>query len=79
MSGNEFTKIVKGIISEEENIQPSAVNIVWMAKILRNNKAIAIGAAANRIYEITYNGEKDETYIDVYDKRRNYAKKNPAG
>lgn len=50
-----------------------AVLQVWGVKVLQNNKAIYSSTLQNApMYEITYNGDKEETYIDVYYKRTNY-------
>lgn len=46
---------------------------VWGAKVLQNNKAIYSSTLPNApMYEITYNGDKKETYVDVYYKKTNY-------
>lgn len=50
-----------------------AVFQVWGAKVLQNNKAIYSSTLPNApMYEITYNGDKEETYVDVYYKHTNY-------
>jgi len=46
--------------------------IVWFCKTLKNWKAlVSTNAKDNRYYEVTYNGENDETYIDEYGKKSN--------
>jgi hypothetical protein len=46
---------------------------VWFCKTLQNWKAIMITDLPDNImYEITHNGEKNETYIDTYEKKSNY-------
>jgi hypothetical protein len=46
--------------------------IVWFAKILQNWKAlVCTDMLDGAYYEVTYNGDKQETYIDVYGKRVN--------
>lgn len=46
---------------------------VWGVKVLQNNKAIYSSTLQNApMYEITYNGDIEETYVDVYYKRTNY-------
>lgn len=48
------------------------VYVVWMCKALQNNKALLSTTAADgRYYEFTYNGDKDELYMDVYGKEMN--------
>ena len=46
------------------------VFVVWSCKTLQNYKAIiAVAFADERLFELTYNGDKCETYIDVYVKK----------
>lgn len=46
---------------------------VWFCKTLQNWKAIMITDLPDNImYEITHNGDKNETYIDTYEKKSNY-------
>ncbi len=43
------------------------VYVVWFNKTLQNWKALASSTLSDgRYYEITYNGDKEETYIDTY-------------
>lgn len=45
------------------------VLLVYFTKTLKNWKAIVITTLPDqRMYEVTQNGEKNETYVDVYDK-----------
>jgi hypothetical protein len=45
------------------------VTIVWFAKTLQNWKALVITHTPDSMYyEVTYNGDRGETYIDVYKK-----------
>lgn len=54
------------------------VFIVWKCKVLQNSKwLLATTLKDNKYYEITYNGDKDELYIDEYGKVSNLAVKNP--
>ena len=40
---------------------------------MQNNKALASTTVSDGMYyEITYNGDKQETYIDVYKKWENF-------
>jgi hypothetical protein len=46
--------------------------IVWFAKVLKNWKALVSTTMEDDMYyEVTYNGEKRETYLDAYTKRIN--------
>ena len=52
--------------------KPFAVYVVWFAKTLQNWKAlVATDLEDSRYYEVTYNGDKKETYLDVYAKIEN--------
>ena len=49
------------------------VFIVWLCKILQNNKALLSTTLFDGMYyEITYNGDNDEAYIDAYKKWESY-------
>ena len=55
-----------------ERFSISDISLVWFAHVLGNKKAILIDSGGNgRIYEVTYNAEKDEMYLDVYFKMAN--------
>ena len=46
--------------------------VVWVCKTLQNHKALISTTVPDGIYyEITYNGDKDEMYLDVYQKMHN--------
>lgn len=48
------------------------VKIVWFCKTLQNWKAmVTILVKGGGLYEVTYNGDKEETYIDYYQKVSN--------
>ena len=64
----EVAETVEDMISEDD------IYIVWLCKILGNNKALLSTTVPDtRYYEITYNGEKEEIYVDAYIKEKNYA------
>lgn len=53
---------------------PDEVYVVWYAKTLGNWKAlISTTLPDGAYYEVTHNGAKGETYIDVYKKWDNVA------
>lgn len=57
---------------EEYDIRPEQCKVVWFSKTLQNWKAIMIdGTANNLLYEVSHNGDKHETYLDVYRKVAN--------
>lgn len=48
------------------------VYVVWFSKTLQNWKAlVSTNLPDGMYYEVTYNGEKRETYIDAYKKVKN--------
>ena len=48
------------------------VKLVWYSKTLQNKKAIVITSPFDgKFYEVTYNGDKEEMYVDQYEKRLN--------
>jgi len=62
--------------SDDKQIPPDDVFIVWICKTLQNNKALASTTLFDGMYyEITYNGDKEEAYIDAYKKWENYCVK----
>lgn len=82
MKNNDFAdlciKIVKGYTNEHLDksdkieIEEKDVFIVWICKTLQNNKALLSTRLLDGMYyEITYNGDKNETYLDVYKKFEN--------
>ena len=46
--------------------------VVWSCKILQNNKILISTTLLDGIYvECTQNGDKQETYFDIYKKQKN--------
>lgn len=63
-------KVVKEKYGEEYDI--AGIQMVWFTHVLGNKKAILIDLGTNaRLYEVTYNYEKDELYVDCYQKTEN--------
>lgn len=53
-------------ISEQE------IYVVWCCKTLQNNKALLSTTVNDGMYyELTYNGDKKELYLDAYKKAEN--------
>ena len=67
MNEKDFTVRVRNIIANKYNIDPNDVYVVWMCKTLQNNKALlSTPISDGKYYEVTYNGDKDELYLDTY-------------
>lgn len=53
-------------------ILPSDIYTVWLSKVLQNNKGLFSTDLMDDVYfEVTYNGNKNEFYIDHYHKIQN--------
>lgn len=80
MTNNEFIELARTKVVEYNNDNPLVkklkkkdVFVAWYAKTLQNHKAL-LGTTVeddNRYFEATYNGDKDELYLDVYYKKDN--------
>lgn len=69
---NIVRKYVKELLNEEEGKYPFEVFIVWKCKVLQNWKyIISTDLYDGRLYELTYNGNRNEWYLDVYMKQEN--------
>jgi hypothetical protein len=53
-------------------ITEADVYVVWLSKTLQNNKALLSTTVSDGMYyEITFNGDKNEMYVDAYRKWEN--------
>ena len=86
MKDTYFIKLVKKTVADytnkhldktdEKKITEDDVFIVWIVKALQNNKALASTTLFDGMYyELTYNGDKHEMYVDAYKKWENYCVK----
>ena len=58
--------------SDNAQISEKDVFIVWSCKTLQNNKALLSTTLRDGMYyELTYNGDKCELYVDAYKKFEN--------
>lgn len=82
MDNDVFLKICKKIVKDyanehldkSDNVQITEDNvfIVWSCKTLKNNKALVSTTLFDGMYyELTYNGDKKEVYLDAYKKFEN--------
>ena len=86
MNEKDFVKLCKKTVTDYTNahldktdgkqITEDDVFIVWMCKTLQNNKALVSTTLFDGMYyEITYNGDKEECYVDAYKKWENFCVK----
>lgn len=82
MKNDEFIKLCKETIvnyfnnrveiTDDKKITEQDVFIVWSCKTLQNNKALVSTTVLDGMYyELTYNGDKKELYLDAYKKWEN--------
>ncbi len=82
MENNDFEKLcietVKNYFNNRSDrtdnmkIGDENVFIVWSCKCLQNNKALVSTTVSDGMYyELTYNGDKQELYLDAYKKWEN--------
>lgn len=66
---NDNVDTLKG---ENDFIEAKDVYVVWLVKVLQNNKALlSTNLQDGMYYELTYNGDKKELYVDAYKKEEN--------
>lgn len=86
MTDKKFTKLIKSTLvnyfnshvdkTDNKKITEEDVFIVWSCKSLQNFKALASTTVSDGMYyEITHNGDKNETYFDAYKKWENFVVK----
>lgn len=84
MNEKEFVKLCKETVvgyanarldkSDGKQITEDDVFVVWMCKTLQNSKALVSTTLSDGMYyELTYNGDKNELYLDAYKKWENMA------
>lgn len=82
MNEKNFVELCKRTVAEYANkhldksdakqITENDVFIVWMCKTLQNSKALVSTTLFDGMYyELTYNGDKKELYLDAYKKWEN--------
>lgn len=60
--------------TDQKKITEDDVFIVWACKILQNNKALVSTTVPDGMYyEVTYDGDKQQAYVDIYKKWQNYS------
>lgn len=59
-------------LDETDGVVPFEVYTVWKVKVLQNWKFLISSTLPDGMYyELTYNGDKDEWYLDAYKKFEN--------
>ena len=83
MQNNEFARKAIDTVVEYHNSQADStdkngkitaenVYIVWLVRALQNNKALlSTNLPDGMYYEFTWNGDKEEGYLDAYKKWKN--------
>lgn len=83
MDERKFVKFCRKVVADYANahidktdgkqITEDDVYVVWLCKVLQNNKAcLSTTLFDGMYYEITYNGNKGEAYVDAYKKWENF-------
>ena len=80
MGNDAFVKFAEKILKDyiNEHLDKSdgpvefEVYVVWLCKTLQNNKGLFASTLMDGMYyEVTYNGDKNECYLDAYKKFQN--------
>lgn len=59
-------------ITDDVQLTKDDIYAVWLCKTLQNNKALLSTTLPDGMYyELTYNGDKNEIYLDAYKKFEN--------
>lgn len=63
------------MVANKSSMKEEQIYVVWMVKVLQNNKAmLSTSVDGDGLYfEVTYNGDKNEFYVDTYGKLDNEA------
>ena len=73
MNNNYFLEQAKKCVEQTTNeVLAEEMYIVWFCKTLQNWKTLVSTDVINGVYwEVTHNGDKNETYVDTYTKSSN--------
>lgn len=62
----EAINIVRNYIFDKYRVKTFRTFIVWKCKTIQNRKYIIGTDYENNFFELTFNGDKNEYYLDVY-------------
>lgn len=71
ISSAMFTKTAKVLISDKMQVVPDHIHVVWHCKTLQHHKGLFMIITSNNYFEVTYNGDTGEMYLDTYEKNSN--------
>ena len=73
MNNNYFLEQAKKCVEQTtDQVLAEEMYIVWFCKTLQNWKALVSTDVINCVYwEVSHNGDKNETYVDTYIKSSN--------
>lgn len=75
---NEYPLIARTTVASVTEFNAEDLYVVWFSKTLRNWKALVSTDKANGLYwEVTHDGSRDATYVDMYLKISNTEVANP--
>ena len=67
---NALIKELKRLYDQDFTIEE--LHLVWFAKALQNYKCVIVDLEDNqRYYELTFNGTRNQIYLDIYEKQYN--------
>lgn len=83
MKDTDFIKLCKETVrdyadmhvdkSDNVDVGLDDVYVVWLCKALKNSKALLSTTLPDGMYyEVTYDGDKNEMYVDCYKKWENF-------
>lgn len=64
----DYNKDLIENLAKHLGLEPSDIITVWFSKTIQNAKGLFITKHSPRYFEVTYNGDKEELYIDTYTK-----------
>lgn len=67
-----YIEKAKDAVAKAHGMMAEELYVVWFSKTLQNWKAlVSTDIVIGHYWEVTHNGDKNETYIDMYIKMKN--------